>query len=116
MSSGGSGNLTRALLCLCLLTLAAARVRSQTAPTERSFHASQATVESKLRDLGAYSGALLPILEGFVVSNEPSLDGYEQGYYQYAIQLKPGASGDTKVRVTAKITAWHAGSDPAHSG
>lgn len=116
MSSGGSRNVTRALLCFCLLTLAAAQLRSQTAPTERSFHASQATVESKLRELGAYSGARLPILEGFVISNEPSLGSDEQGYYQYSIQLNPGASGETKVRVTAKITAWHAGSDPAHSG
>lgn len=99
-----------------LLAFAATSMQCQTAPAERSFHASQATVESKLREFGAYAGARLPILEGFVASNELSLGSYEQGYYQYSIQLKPGASGETKVRVTAKITAWYAGSDQAHSG
>jgi hypothetical protein len=115
--SASSSNPTRALLCLWVVALAAApSVRAQTAPVERSFHASKAVVEGKLRGIGAYAGGRLPILDGFVVSKERSLERYQQGYYQYSVQLNAVAPGETQVRVTAKITAWYAASDPSHSG
>ncbi|MFZ3212805.1 MAG: hypothetical protein WA188_14980 [Terriglobales bacterium] len=116
-AASGSKNAMRALLFLWVMALAAApSVRAQTTPVERSFHASKAVVESKLRGMGAYAGGRLPILEGFVVSKESSLDRYQRGYYQYSVQLSAAASGETQVRVTAKITAWYAASDPSHSG
>ena len=110
-------NSIRTLVCMCVITLAAApAARSQTASAERRFHASQAVLESKLRTLGANSGARLPILEGFVDSKESSLDHYQQGYYQYSIQLNSISGAETQVRVSVKITAWYAGSDQANSG
>jgi len=106
-----------ALLCVWMTALGAAPlVRCQSAPAERSFRASKAAVESKLSGLGAFTGGKLPILEGFVLPNEHPLDRYQQGYYQYSVQLRAVAPGETQVRVTAKITAWYAGSDQAHSG
>lgn len=115
-AASGSRSAIRALVCTCVVLVAAPSVRAQTAPVERSFQASKAVVESKLRGLGAYAGGRLPILEGFAVSKEGSLDRYQRGYYQYSVQLNAAASGDTQVRVTAKITAWYAASDPSHSG
>ncbi len=113
----GSSNAVRGLVCFWVMVLAAAlSVRAQTTPAERSFHASKAVVESKLRELGAYAGGRLPILDGFVVPKEYSLDRYQRGYYQYSIQLNAVAPGKTQVRVTVKITAWYAASDSAHSG
>ncbi len=115
--SSGSRHVFRGLVCLWVVVLAAApAVGAQTAPGERSFHASKALVESQLRNLGAYSGGRLPILEGFVVSQEHSLDRYQRGYYQYSVQLNAAAPGETQVRVTAKITAWYAAHDQIHSG
>jgi hypothetical protein len=102
---------------VCVMALIAAPlVRSQAAPAEHTFHASKAAVESKLRELGASSGGRLPILEGFVASDERSLEHCRQGYYQYSVRLNSVAAGETQVRVTAKITAWCAASDRLHSG
>ncbi len=115
--TSGSSHAFRGLVCLWVVGLAAAPlVGAQRLPAERSFHASKAAVESKLRNLGAYSGGRLPILEGFVLSQEHSLDRYQRGYYQYSVQLNVTAAGETQVRVTAKITAWYAAHDETHSG
>jgi hypothetical protein len=111
----GSGNAVRALVFLTIVLTAAPQVRAQAAPLEHTFHASRTVVESGLRELGAYAGGKLPILDGFV-AGEPSLDRYRQGYYQYSVQLKEGVPGQTQVRVTAKITAWYAAADQSHSG
>jgi len=35
----------------------------------------------------AYSGARLPTLDGFVAPDEPSLQSYQRGYYQYSVQV-----------------------------
>lgn len=99
----------------CILMLAYA-TQAQTAPSQRSFHASKAEVEKALHTIESYPGGKLPLLEGFADPAGHSLDSYKRGYYEYDVHLKPGAGAETTVEVTAKITAWYAGATAATSG
>jgi hypothetical protein len=82
---------------------------------ERTYAAPQADVQSALRELRAFSGARLPALEGFVASGAVPLRSFEHPYYQFQIDLTSVSSGQTLVRVSAKITAWYSDKDPARS-
>src|SRR5258708_26606462 len=82
----------------------------------RSFSKSAEEVEGALKDLQAYSGQKLPIVDGFVATGDKPLNQYERAFYQFTIDVLPGTGGGTIVRVTAKITAWYADKDPAKSG
>jgi hypothetical protein len=73
-------------------------------------------VEQALKDLQAYSGQKLPVLDGFVATPNTPLDRYERGFYQFSIELLPGEAGGTLVRLSAKITAWYADRDVSKSG
>jgi hypothetical protein len=89
---------------------------AQAVPYARSYQKSREEVEAALKDLQAYSGQKLPIVDGFVAAGSTPLDRYERAFYQLSIDLLPGTSRGTIVRVTAKITAWYADRDPAKSG
>jgi hypothetical protein len=124
-SSGSSGasalrrfRLARFFLVTSLLAVASCSVRaqSQSVPYARSFNQPKSNVEQALKDLEAYSGQKLPVLDGFVAAADQPLDRYERGFYQFSIELIPGESGATLARVTAKITAWYADRDVAKSG
>lgn len=91
-------------------------VCGQAVPYARSYAKSKGEVELALKDLQAYSGQKLPTLEGFVAPGSKPLERYEHGFYQYSIELLPGDSGGTIVRLSAKITAWYADRDVAKSG
>src|SRR6266403_328646 len=80
------------------------------------FAKSAEEVEGALKDLQAYSGQKLPIVDGFVATGDKPLNQYERAFYQFSIDVLPGTTGGTIVRVTAKITAWYADKDPAKSG
>jgi hypothetical protein len=101
---------------LLALSGAGAFAQSQSVPYARSFNKSKANVEQALKDLEAYSGQKLPVLDGFVAAADQPLDRYERGFYQFSIELIPGESGATLARITAKITAWYADRDVAKSG
>jgi hypothetical protein len=73
-------------------------------------------IEQALKDLQAYSGQKLPVLDGFVAPAEKPLDRYERGFYQFSIELLPGDAEGTIVRLAAKITAWYADRDVTKSG
>ena len=73
-------------------------------------------VDKTLKELGAYSGQKLPVVDGFVATGDHPLDRYERAFYQFSIDLVPGSSGSTVVRLTAKITAWYADREPWKSG
>jgi hypothetical protein len=88
---------------------------SQIAPLDRTFHATKAEVENKLRALHAYSGGKLPILQGFVKAEE-SLDHFQRGFYQYTLTIAAVNDNETKVRVSANITAWYKGESPSNAG
>src|SRR5260370_38957796 len=78
----------------------------QAVPYARSFSKSAEEVEGALKDLQAYSGQNLPIVDGFVATGDKPLNQYERAFYQFSLDLLPGTAGGTSVRVTAKITAW----------
>jgi hypothetical protein len=91
-------------------------VHSQAVPYARSYAKSKEEVERALKDLQAYSGQKLPILDGFVAQGTKPLDRYERGFYQFTFELLAGDAGATLVRLSAKITAWYADRDVAKSG
>jgi hypothetical protein len=91
-------------------------IKSQSVPYARSYAKSKAEVDQALKDLQAYYGQKLPILDGFVVPGDKPLDRYERGFYQFTIELLPGDSGATIVRLSAKITAWYVDRDVSKSG
>jgi hypothetical protein len=101
------------LLNLCLPRIAGA----QAVPYARTFPKSKEEVDQALKDLQAYAGQKLPIVDGFVATTaDQSLNRYERAFYQFSIDLLPGSPSGTVVRVTAKITAWYADRDPSKSG
>jgi hypothetical protein len=101
-----------ALLNLLPLIIA----NGQTVPYARTFMKSKVEVDQALKDLQAYAGQKLPIVDGFVGTPQQPLDRYERAFYQFSIELLPGPSGGTIVQISAKITAWYADKDPAKSG
>jgi hypothetical protein len=98
------------------LLLTACTSSAQSSPKERTFHVSKAEVQKALHEIPASSGGKLPVLEGFADAGGRSLDSYKRGYYQYDVQLKAISPTETVVHVSAKITAWYAGTSPADSG
>jgi hypothetical protein len=99
-----------------LSLLLAACGNAQAVPYARTFPKPKAGVEQALKDLQAYAGQKLPILDGFVGTPEQPLDKYERAFYQFSIEVLPGVPAGTIVQVSAKITAWYADKDPAKSG
>lgn len=89
---------------------------SQAIPYARSYPQPKAQIEQALKELQAFSGQKLPILDGFVAPAQKPLDHYERGFYQFSIEMVPGDNGATIVRLSAKITAWYADKDVAKSG
>ena len=103
---------------LFLVLTGAASVRAQAMPYARTYPKSKVEVDQALKDLGAYAGQKLPIVDGFVATPPKPMARYERAFYQLAIDLFPGTGtrGGTVVQVTAKITAWYADLDPSKSG
>jgi hypothetical protein len=89
---------------------------AQAVPYARTFPKSKDEVDKVLKELQAYAGQKLPIVDGFVASSERPLNHYERAFCQFSIDLLPASPDGTIVRLTAKITAWYADSDPAKSG
>ncbi len=111
--------LAREIYTLCgilILAAGAGTVHGQAIPYARGYAKPKAEVEQALKELQAYSGQKLPTLDGFVAPVGKPLDNYERGFYQFTIELLPGDSGATIVRLSAKITAWYADRDVAKSG
>ena len=96
--------------------LLAASANAQAVPYARTFAKPKAEVEQALKDLQAFAGQKLPIVDGFVGTPQHPLDKYERAFYQFSIEVLPGVPAGTIVQVSAKITAWYADKDPAKSG
>jgi hypothetical protein len=96
--------------------LVAACANAQAVPYARTFTRPKADVEQALKDLQAYAGQKLPIVDGFVGTRQEPLDKYSRAFYQFSIEVLPGVPAGTIVQVSAKITAWYADKDPAKSG
>jgi len=106
----------RLIFSLFCLAIFARGIHAQAIPYAKSFTLPRPQIEQALKDLQAYSGQKLPVLEGFVARADNPLDRYERGFYQFSIELVPGDAGTTIVRLSAKITAWYADRDVAKSG
>jgi hypothetical protein len=107
---------TKILLCIVSLAFISRETHAQAIPYARNFNMPRAQVEQALKDLQAYSGQKLPLLDGFVAPPDKPLDRYERGFYQFSVELLPGDSGGTLVRLSAKITAWYSDRDVTKSG
>jgi hypothetical protein len=94
---------------------ASATMAQQTDAVERVYEHPQVEVERALQDLQAYATNRLPVLDGFVKANASTLDNFENPHYQFHIEIFPQGATQVLVQVTAKITAWYADADPAHS-
>lgn len=102
---------------LAAVTLFAGAVPAQNiAPKERTFHASKAVVEKAVQAANGNSGGRLPTLQGFVAGPAESLDRYQRGYYQLSVAVSALDPATTRVRVSAKITAWYKDDAAANSG
>jgi len=101
---------------LLLVALYLQNGNGQAVPYARSYAKPKNEVEQALKDLQAYSGQKLPILDGFVAPGAKPIERYERGFYQFTIELLPGDEGVTIVRLSAKVTAWYADRDVAKSG
>ena len=102
---------------VCALALVSAESSfAQGNAHERTFPQSKATVEKALRGMQAAMAGHLPVLDGFAIPGEHSLDRYQRAYYQSAVQVTPTNSGGSLVRVSTKVTAWYTDSNPSRSG
>jgi hypothetical protein len=87
---------------------------AQTNPNEHAFSQDIGQVRTALDNLPGGKSGPLPTLEGFVASDLQDPERYQRPYYQYTVRLTANPSGGARVRVSARISAWH--SDGAHSG
>ena len=89
---------------------------AQAVPYAGTFAKSKEEVDKALKEMQAYAGQKLPVVDGFVATGDQPLNRFERAFYQFSIDLLPAASGGTTVRIVAKITAWYADPDPWKSG
>ena len=101
---------------ICCWLLLGCSGYAQTQPAERSFHASPQELQKALHQIPSYPGGKLPTLEGFADPAGRSLDNFKRGYYEYDVQIKPAASGETTIKVSAKVTAWYTSPTASESG
>jgi hypothetical protein len=90
--------------------------QSPSQASEREFPFPVAAVQSALQQLGAYRGARLPSLEGFVELEPNAVPNYQHPYYEFKLDLKPLGPQQTVVGVQANVTAWYADSQGNNSG
>jgi hypothetical protein len=99
-------------LCFSFASLAGA----QDIAPERIFPQSKASIEKALQHLQTSTAGRLPTLEGFAAAGNRPLDRFQRGYFQCNVEVKTEPSGGSRVRVSAKITAWYSPPDASRSG
>ena len=77
--------------------------------TQRAFSQSPAVVEAAVKKLAGGTSGRLPVLDGFVIPGERTLERYERPYYQCQVRVTSAPSSGSVAHVTAKITAWYDG-------
>jgi hypothetical protein len=104
-------------LVFLILSISIPRLATaQAVPYAATVAKSKEDVDNALKEMQAYAGQKLPIVDGFVVTGDQPLNRFERAFCQFSIALLPATSGGTIVRVIAKITAWYADPDPSKSG
>jgi hypothetical protein len=90
--------------------------RAEEGSYERTFRQPKSAIEKALKVLQPAMNGRLPVLDGFALTGDHPLNRYQRAYYQSAVQVSATALGESVVRVTTKVTAWYADSNPSHSG
>jgi hypothetical protein len=103
-------------VCATLALASAELSYAQGNSHERSFPQSKPVVEKALRGMQASMAGHLPVLDGFAVPGDHSLDRYQRAYYQSTVQVIPTPAGGSLVRVSTKVTAWYADPSASRSG
>ena len=98
------------------LANAALAAADQTQGEERVIHHPKVEVEKAIQDLHATLKGRLPILDGFAEQSGEQWDRFTRGYFECAVQVVANGQDETRVRITAKITAWYTDPNPAQSG
>lgn len=101
-------------LLMLLFTLPAAAQAAK--PVQREFAFPVTAVEAGLKQLGAYTGARLPSLDGFIFTERSHLPHYQRPYYEFKIELTTEGPSRTRVSVRASISAWYEDPTGAQSG
>jgi hypothetical protein len=104
-----------AFLLLAVL-MAAQSSTAQGSPSERTYRQSKSVVEKALKELQPALSGRLPVLDGFATPGDHPLNRYQRAFYQSSVQVSSSASGGSVVRVSTKVTAWYADSNPSRSG
>ena len=102
------------MVAVCSIWVASAF--AQGLPSERLFPQPKAAVEKAVKAVAASASGRLPVLEGFAQPGNHPLDRYQRGFYQCTAQVVADPSGGTRVKVTAKITAWYSEAAAAQPG
>ena len=105
----------KGMLAILLLALVSSAQEARQS-YEREYAFPIATVEAALRQLGAYAGARLPALEGFIRTTRSELPQYQRAYYEYKIELAPATRDRTLVRLKVSISAWYEDPQGKQSG
>jgi hypothetical protein len=109
----------RALAGLLVLQLATGVLTAQQTeqqPQEREYPAAALAVKTALQQLGAYQGAKLPTLDGFIRLERVSAGPFERPYYEFKIELVTVSPEKTLVRVKAHVSAWYTDPQGTNSG
>jgi hypothetical protein len=110
------GTLRILLLVVATLPLFGQNGKEPAGPYERTYRQSKNTVERALKELKPAMSGRLPALDGFAAPAEHPLARYQRAYYQTQVQVSGTASGGSVVKVSAKVTAWYADTNPSRSG
>ena len=89
---------------------------AEVSPSERTYQQSKSVVEKALKELQPALSGRLPVLDGFAVPGDHPLNRYQRAFYQSSVQVRSSTSGGSVVRVSTKVTAWYADSNPSRSG
>ena len=115
-SSNPSISLFFGVMAWLLLPAFAASAQTSTETYQRAFPNSPDALQSAVHTVQPLVRGRLPVLDGFVIPQDQPLDSFSRGYYECTVQVLPSGSGQTIVRVVAKITAWYTDPEASRSG
>jgi hypothetical protein len=106
----------RSMICVVLFSSSLHVAHAQADSAERTFNQPKSAVEKALKQLQTSMSGHLPTLDGFAQAGEHPLNTYQRAFFQCSTQVRSAPDGGSIVRVSTKITAWHADANPAHAG
>jgi hypothetical protein len=104
------------LTYLVLIAALAVSAQEGAQPQQREFPGASLAIKTALEQLGAYQGARLPTLEGFIKADSTAEQQYQRPYYEFKIELITVSPQKTQVRVKANVSAWYADPQGTNSG